>query len=168
MIRDSWLYVIDSWPFVTKMSLFRRKKKKEDKDQVKKPEEVKIDEKTAITKDSEKTLRTQSKAKKGKKEDLKKVHGHAYKYLIKPIITEKASSLGVYNQYVFEVAPKSNKVEIKKAIENLYGVRPLKVNIINMRGKIVRYGRNFGRTRNWKKAIVTLRSGDKIDVYQGV
>lgn len=152
------------------MGLFKRKKKKEDKDQVKKPEKVEVDKKTEGVKD----IRTKEQKdkekgeKKSKKEDFKKTPHQAYRYLIRPVISEKASGLGMYNQYVFEVAPKSNKIEIKKAVKSLYGVKPVKVNIINMPGKNIRYGRSFGKTKNWKKAIVTLRSGDKIDVYEGV
>lgn len=128
---------------------------KKEKEQVKKPEnlEVKKDKKDK---------------KKDKSEEIKKDHGKAYKHLIQPVITEKVSFLGMYNQYIFEVDPRANKIEIKKAVEKLYGVKPIKINIINMRGKNVRYGRQFGRLKNWKKAIVTLRSGDKIDVYEGV
>ncbi|MCG2693579.1 50S ribosomal protein L23 [Candidatus Parcubacteria bacterium] len=74
----------------------------------------------------------------------------------------------MYNQYAFEVKPKANKVQIKKAIETYYNVRPVKVNIINIQGKNVRWGRTRGRTQDSKKAIVTLRQGDKIEVYEGV
>ncbi len=137
------------------MGLFKRKKKEEKKeDQVKKPEKVKIDKK------DEKEIKSVKKDKKLKNE--------SYKYLIKPIDTEKSKEIGVNNQYVFEVHPKSNKIEIKKAIEAAYGVKPVKVNIINVRGKRVRYGRQFGRTKHWKKAIVTLKQGERIEVYEGV
>ena len=61
-----------------------------------------------------------------------------------------------------------NKVEVKKAIRTIYNVEPIKVNIANFSGKSVRYGRIKGKTKNWKKAIVTLKQGDKIEVYEGV
>jgi len=148
------------------MGLFKRKKKEDKKDekQVVKPEEVKVDKKVK----KEKSEKAKKSAKQEKEEHGKHDHGQAYKNLVRPIITEKVSFLGMYNQYVFEVDPKSNKVEIKKAIEKLYGVKPIKINIINMQGKNVRYGRKMGKLKSWKKAIVTLKSEDKIDVYEGV
>lgn len=103
------------------------------------------------------------------KETLKsKAHGQAYKHLLRPLITEKSALLGSYNQYVFEVDYNSNKTEIKKAIHNLYGVKPIKINLIKMAGKKVRYGKSSGVTKNWKKAIILLKSDDKINVYEGV
>jgi large subunit ribosomal protein L23 len=90
------------------------------------------------------------------------------KILLKPIISEKATDLNARSQYVFEVAPLASKSEIAKAIVSLYGVRPVKINIINMTGKKIRYGRVTGKTKNWKKAVVTLKPEDKIEVYQGV
>ena len=86
--------------------------------------------------------------------------------LIKPLITEKATNLGIENKYAFEIASKANKIEVKKAIEGFYGVKPMKINIIKIKGKKVRYGRTQGRTKNTKKAVVTLKQGDKIDVFE--
>jgi len=88
--------------------------------------------------------------------------------LVKPLLTEKISEAGMYNQYAFEVKPNTNKIQIKKAIETYYKVKPVRVNIVNVRGRSVRWGRTQGKTRAWKKAIVTLRAGDKIEVYEGV
>lgn len=90
----------------------------------------------------------------------------AHQVLFRPLVTEKASGLGAVNKYVFAVAPKANKITIKKAIAELYGVSPLAVNVINLRGKNVRYGRTSGQTRAWKKAIVTLRQGETIKVSE--
>jgi len=104
------------------------------------------------------------KAKKAKKEETKE----AYKVLVKPLVTEKATDLVSQNQYSFVVAAKANKIEIKKAIKSLYGLEPLTVNIINMRGKFVRTGKTSGKKKNWKKAIITLKAGDKIEIYEGV
>lgn len=72
------------------------------------------------------------------------------------------------NKYIFEVSRSANKVEIKKAIQELYNVRPLSVNIINSDGKKVRSGRNYGQTKRIKKAIVTLQKGDTIKLYEGL
>jgi large subunit ribosomal protein L23 len=71
-------------------------------------------------------------------------------------------------KYVFAVSPKANKVEIKKAIRTIYNVDPIKINILNLSGRSVRYGRTSGRTKNWKKAVITLKKGDKIEIYEGV
>ena len=94
--------------------------------------------------------------------------GNAYKVIIKPVVSEKASLLGQYNKYIFEVASEANKVEVKKAIQSLYGVEPIKVNIVKVSGKKVRYGKVRGKTKNWKKAIITLKPGQSIQVYEGV
>jgi len=104
------------------------------------------------------------KVKKSKKEDTK----NAYNVLLKPLVTEKATFLASQNKYYFAVSKKANKIEIKRAIKSLYGVEPLDVNIINVLGKKVRYGRTAGKKKNWKKAIITLKEGDKIEVYEGV
>lgn len=104
------------------------------------------------------------KVVKEKKLDTK----DAYRILLKPVITEKGTYLNSENKYVFEVAPHANKISIKKAIWHLYGVKPLRVNIIKLPGKKIRYGRIQGRTKNIKKAIVTLKKGETIKVYEGV
>jgi len=88
--------------------------------------------------------------------------------LVRPLLTEKISGLGMYNQYAFEVKPGANKIQVKKAVETYYKVRPTRVNIVKVRGRSVRWGRTQGKTRGWKKAIVTLRQGDKIELYEGV
>lgn len=94
--------------------------------------------------------------------------GFAYRILVKPLVTEKASRLGVENKYVFAVALDANKIEIAKAINEVYGIKPVAVNIINLTGKNVRYGRMKGKRKDWKKAIVELPKGKTIKVYEGV
>jgi large subunit ribosomal protein L23 len=81
-------------------------------------------------------------------------------------LTEKATLLGErHNQYVFRVDPRANKLEIKKAIEELFGKRVVRVNTIQYAGKKKRERRaDFGRRPHWKKAIVTLAAGEKIDL----
>lgn len=110
--------------------------------------------------------KAEPKAKKAKV--LKEDTGNAYQVLIKPLVTEKGSLIGMYNQYIFQVAPGANRVEVRKAIRKLYGVDPIKVNIINVRGKEIRYGRTEGRTKAWKKAIITLAAGQKIEIQEGL
>jgi large subunit ribosomal protein L23 len=117
-----------------------------------------------IAKDSEASTPETTKSK-----TTQKTSGNttAYKQLIHPLITEKTSALGAYNQYAFSVAKSANKSSIKKAITEVYGVNPIKVMIINSRGKKVRTGKNTtGYLNNWKKAIVVIPAGQKIDVYE--
>lgn len=93
----------------------------------------------------------------------------SYRILVHPLLTEKSTIQNSYNQYVFMVNARANKTEIKKALQETYHVKPLKVRIINNLGKAVRSGR--GKTnhlKDWKKAIVSLPAGKKIDVYEGV
>jgi large subunit ribosomal protein L23 len=87
-----------------------------------------------------------------------------HKILIKPIITEKATFLGAENKYIFEISPRANKIDVQKAFEQTYKIKPIKINIIKVKGKKVRYGRTSGQTKNWKKAIITLKAGDKIEL----
>jgi large subunit ribosomal protein L23 len=93
---------------------------------------------------------------------------NAYRILMKPLVTEKASVLAAENKYFFGVYPGANKIEIAKAIKEVYGVKPIDVNIINMRGKNVRSGKTAGKRKRWKKAIITLPKGTTIKVYEGV
>jgi large subunit ribosomal protein L23 len=85
------------------------------------------------------------------------------KILIRPIITEKTTLLQKEGKYVFEVSEKANKIEIKKAIEKIYKVKPVKVNIINVKEKPMRRRGIPGRKKGFKKAIVTLKKGEKIE-----
>ena len=89
--------------------------------------------------------------------------------IIKPIITE-ASMMGIVSKkYTFKVASDANKVEIAKAVEELFGVKVAKVNTINVNGKMRRYGRFEGYTASWKKAIVTLTEDSKtIEFFDGM
>lgn len=94
--------------------------------------------------------------------------GQAYRLLVRPLVTEKASIMGSENKYLFEVSKEANKVEIAKAIDDTYGVKPIAVNIINVLGKKTRYGKIKGQRKDWKKAIVQLPAGKTIKVYEGV
>ena len=90
------------------------------------------------------------------------------KVIIRPLLTEKNAALKEnQNRVVFEVATDANKIEIKKAVEEAFQVSVKSVNVLNVRGKLKRLGRNMGRRRDWKKAIVTLEEGQAIDLYQG-
>lgn len=87
----------------------------------------------------------------------------AFKVLLKPMVTEKATATGTY---FFAVKHNTNKQEIKKAVEAVYGVRPVKVNVINYGAKKVRWGRAAGNQKAWKKAIVYLKPGEKIEIWE--
>lgn len=89
----------------------------------------------------------------------------AHTVIKSPVITEKSTDLtGKYNKYSFAVDKRANKIEIKKAVERLFKIKVTKVNTIKMRGKQRRVRFHQGKTPDWKKAIVTLREGDKIDL----
>jgi large subunit ribosomal protein L23 len=86
--------------------------------------------------------------------------------ILRPILSEKSSGLEAgLNQYTFEVHRQANKIEIGKAVEIVFGVRVDKVRTLVMRGDIRRVGKFYGKTRQWKKAMVTLHPGDSIDFY---
>ncbi len=90
---------------------------------------------------------------------------NAHTIIKSPVITEKSTDLtGKYNKYSFAVEERANKIAIKKAIEELFKVKVVKVNTIRMRGKLRRVRFRQGKTPDWKKAIVTLKEGDKIDL----
>jgi len=86
------------------------------------------------------------------------------KILVAPHITEKATNLAEKNQYVFRVWQKANKNEVKKAIENLYKVKVMDVKIINVPAKRRRLGRISGWKKGFKKAIVRIKEGQKIEI----
>jgi large subunit ribosomal protein L23 len=92
-------------------------------------------------------------------------HNQYYEVIRKPLVTEKSTSMHERcNQYCFEVAPDTNKVEVRKAIETLFSVKVTSVNVLRMPSKHRRMFGRPGATRPWKKAIVTLRKGDAIDL----
>ena len=80
-------------------------------------------------------------------------------------LTEKAAVLKEENKVVFEVNPNANKIQIRNAVEELFGVKVTDVNTLIQRGKRKRMGRRLAQRRNWKKAVVTLREGDDIQFF---
>lgn len=85
----------------------------------------------------------------------------------RPVITEASTELMEQGKYVFEVDPRANKVEVKKAIEQIFGVKVAQVNTMRVSGKIKRYGRYSGRTPERKKAIVKLTADSKpIEIFE--
>jgi large subunit ribosomal protein L23 len=92
----------------------------------------------------------------------------AYRTIVRPIVTEKSQTgYHDYREYTFEVHPDANKIAIKQAVEQLFGVKVTGVWTSNQRGKARRVGKSTGTRPNWKKAIVTLRDGDTIEIFEG-
>jgi large subunit ribosomal protein L23 len=84
--------------------------------------------------------------------------------IIAPVITEKSAIQAEGNVYTFKVASSANKIAIKKAIEEAYGVKVVNVNTLNTKAKKKRVGRYTGKTKTYKKAFITLADGDKIEL----
>ena len=92
-----------------------------------------------------------------------------YQVLKGPMLTEKGTLLKeTENKVVFKVATTANKIEIKKAVEDIFKVKVDRVSTMNYKGKTKRLGRFEGKRPDWKKAIVTLKKGEKLDVIEGV
>ncbi|MCR4795594.1 MULTISPECIES: 50S ribosomal protein L23 [Ruminococcus] len=89
--------------------------------------------------------------------------------ILKPVITEKSMDDLQTGKYTFKVAKDANKSEIKKAVEELFDVKVAKVNTMNCNGRAKRVGRFYGKTPDWKKAIITLTEGSKaIEFFEGM
>ena len=88
--------------------------------------------------------------------------------LLRPVVTEKSAILASKNMYVFAVKSSANRISIASAIKAMYDIKPLSVNVINVRGKSVTRGRVAGKRSAWKKAIVTLPKGKTLNIYEGV
>jgi large subunit ribosomal protein L23 len=93
---------------------------------------------------------------------------HLYEVLRRPVITEKNTVLQEQNKYVFEVAKTASKPQIKQAVEKAFDVKVVSVNIITVPGRTRRVGRRQVKTSPWKKAIITLETGQKIGFFEGV
>jgi large subunit ribosomal protein L23 len=83
----------------------------------------------------------------------------------RPVITEKSTVLAETGKYIFEVSSDATKARIKEAVELAFGVEVNKVNVMSVKGKVKRFGRRPKAQRSWKKAVVTLRPGDKIEMF---
>lgn len=93
---------------------------------------------------------------------------HTFEVLRRPLITEKSTTMqDGYNKYAFEVATRANKAQVTKAVEESFAVKVADVNILNVKGKRKRFGRRLVQQPGWKKAIVSLKPGDKIQIFEG-
>ncbi len=93
---------------------------------------------------------------------------HLYEVLRRPVITEKSTNLQAEGKYAFEVDGRANKLQIKQAVEKAFKVTVTGVNVTTVPGKTRRVGRRIIQTPSWKKAIVSLKPGDKIEFFEGV
>ncbi len=93
---------------------------------------------------------------------------HLYEVLRRPLITEKNTVLQMQGKYAFEVAGEANKLQVKQAVEKAFKVTVTAVNMMTVPGGTRRVGRRQILTQPWKKAIVTLKPGDKIELFEGV
>ena len=93
---------------------------------------------------------------------------HPYSVLLRPLVTEKSTTLAGRNQYVFEVDLRANKTQVKESVERVFDVIVLRVITMVVIGKRRRYGRSLVKRPDWKKAIVTLKPGDSIELFEGV
>jgi len=104
---------------------------------------------------------------KGKKHSLP-LHSEAHRILLRPLVTEKSAIAESENKYSFVVARWANKKQVMQAVKDVYKIEPENVNIMNVDGRQIRFGRNMGRRSDYKKAIVTLPKGKTIDIHTGV
>jgi large subunit ribosomal protein L23 len=88
--------------------------------------------------------------------------------IIRPVVSEKSYVLSAVNKYTFRVHPDAHKTQIRQAVETLFGVGVLEVRTMSVKSKPKRRGLVRGRTRSWKKAIVEVRPGDSIPIFQGL
>ena len=95
------------------------------------------------------------------------IHKPAHDVILKPVVSEKSYAASDRGQYTFVVAPDANKVQIKQAIEEIFKVKVVKVNTLNVKPKPKRVRQQPGLTRSWKKAMVTVAEGDTIELFAG-
>ncbi|MFZ7104412.1 MAG: 50S ribosomal protein L23 [Peptococcaceae bacterium] len=88
--------------------------------------------------------------------------------IVKPIVSEKSVADMEHNKYTFKVSLSANKIDIKNAVEEIFKVKVTDVRTMIVKGKVKRMGRYEGKRPNWKKAIVTLKDGDKIEIFEGL
>lgn len=140
-----------------------KKKKKEEKISDVKPENIPIE-------NEKKAVKNKKIQNKTEKKDAVEIASGVVKndVIIEPWITEKGHSAMAENKYIFRVRKEADKKNIKLSIEGLYGVKVVAVNVINVPAKKRMYGRHEGKKSGYKKAIVKLKEGDKIELFKGV
>lgn len=106
-----------------------------------------------------------SKAERKAEKPAPRETGDAFKVLLRPLVTEKSTGMNARGGYAFEVAAAANKIAIKKAIKDLYGVDAVAVRVLRVLGKTVRTRSGYSRRATWRKAYVTLKPGQTLDVF---
>ncbi|MFH1451061.1 MAG: 50S ribosomal protein L23 [bacterium] len=143
------------------LNFIKEKKQKEEKLRKAKAEKKVPKKKTA----QPKAAKTEEKVKEAKAPKKKgAVSGEEYRILRAPVVSEKAGDLVAKNQYVFKVFSSASKIEIKKAVENIYGVKVVGVNTINIHRKARKVRGKAGWKTGYKKAIVKVQKGQKIEI----
>lgn len=132
----------------------------------KKPELERIKPQVKVERDVKEIKKTVQEAEVKVKKNL--THSNAYRVLVRPLVSEKATIAESNNVYSFVVANQASKYAVRQAIKDVYGVTPTKIRMVNTEGKTVRHGRSQGRRNDWKKALVTLPAGKTISVHEGV
>lgn len=146
---------------------WRKKRERERLDQLtegKASGQERVQVKVAENTEEEKKEKTGAAAKAARKSRS----AAAYRTLISPIISEKAAIAESRGVYTFVVDGRASKLLIKEAVAATYNVTPQKVRVINLEGKRLRFGRHWGKRKDWKKAIVTLPKGQSIRLHEGV
>ena len=146
------------------MGLFTRKKDVDEK-------ESKDVKKTVAKKNTKVSGVKNKEVKKASKKSNNNVVSivaseEAYKFIVSPWITEKTQELMTEGKYVFKIRRKVTKGQVKTAIEKMYGVKIIKINVINIPQKKRRFGRIIGKKASVRKAIVSLKKGDKIEMFK--
>lgn len=162
------------------MGLLDRWSKKKQEEVLEKQSTAKAEEKSDKTekivtkKTAAKTVKktTKAAAKKVESEVVNSSESKAAKIkndiLVRALVTEKSAVKQSENKYSFVVANSANKDMVKKAVFEVYGVKPVAVNILNVQGKFIRFGNHYGKRSDYKKAVVTLPKGKTIVVHEGV
>lgn len=91
-----------------------------------------------------------------------------HEILIRPLITEKNTLLGLQHKYCFEIDRRANKPLVKQAVETIFKVDVTAVNVVSMKSKSRRVGKTMGKTQPWRKAIVTIKPDQRIEIFEGV
>jgi large subunit ribosomal protein L23 len=128
----------------------------------------KDDETTVPAGDSVKEPKSKKKATPAKKKAPVSSLKSVPQVLVRPMLSEKTTRQEAQGQYTFVVTADATKPEVKRAIKQIYGVEPRRVNIINVEGKKKQFGRFTGRRSDWKKAIIMLPKGQNIQIHEGV
>jgi len=128
-------------------------------------EDIKNDDKKEVAAEGKKPA---LEVKSIKSEEKKDGGYLAYRHLIQPWITEKSHSQMASGKYIFKVLKDSDKKKVAMAVETLYGVKVIDVNMVTIPAKSRRYGKSVGKKAGFKKAIVSLKEGDRIEIFEGV